>query len=260
MANHPLSKEKIEEMFDAFLEHADISYVMKKCGVAYGTAEKYIKWGDPVRGYEPFTHRVLLTEVTTETKRAMYGMDVESMRRLQLKTRRLLEVMLKVYTHRAKEMEKNPNLKLLGARTVKDLLLAMKYAADLDERLWISVTTTRKALREAKEARAAAIVDVKEAPPFVEPNMQDWTPIEVDRYRMSLEEGKNPEYPEWYNPDHVQAERPPKMLDGANPSRQIGVGVGLSAPWGSEPHPVKKSDSDLAFPDAPSEDGEKIPE
>ena len=54
-----ISLDKIDEMYDAYLDKQSVSFVMKKCSVSKGTARKYISVGDPNRGIDSFKTRYL---------------------------------------------------------------------------------------------------------------------------------------------------------------------------------------------------------
>jgi transposase len=57
MGNDKLTIEKVEEMFDTYVEHQSARQVSARCGVHYNTARKYIREGDQARGIEPFEQR-----------------------------------------------------------------------------------------------------------------------------------------------------------------------------------------------------------
>ena len=49
----PLTAQKYEELWAAWLQVQTIGHVQRTCGVAFGTVRRYVKEGDPSRGLEP---------------------------------------------------------------------------------------------------------------------------------------------------------------------------------------------------------------
>lgn len=52
-----ITQEKIDRMFDAYLEKQTAVHIVEKTGVHLNTAKKYINKGDPERGVAPFKER-----------------------------------------------------------------------------------------------------------------------------------------------------------------------------------------------------------
>ncbi|MEE9581125.1 MAG: hypothetical protein V3V74_07415 [Nitrosomonadaceae bacterium] len=82
MANM-ISIDKIDEMYDVYLERQSVAYLMSECSVSKGTARKYINSGDPGRGIESFKARYLAlsskkqkkSEKTFEDKAEIYRQE-----------------------------------------------------------------------------------------------------------------------------------------------------------------------------------------
>jgi hypothetical protein len=57
-ASHQLSKEKVDEMWEAYLEEQSATYVANQCGVNFRTARRYIREGDDTRNMPSFQDRL----------------------------------------------------------------------------------------------------------------------------------------------------------------------------------------------------------
>jgi len=53
-----ITQEKVDGMFDAYLEKQTAVHISEKMGVHLNTAKKYINKGDPERGVQPFKDRL----------------------------------------------------------------------------------------------------------------------------------------------------------------------------------------------------------
>lgn len=68
-----LTVEKYEEMWKAYCERQSVSHVAKACSVAYATARRYIRKGDPARSLQPFERRWKLAAHNSD-QRAVYDL------------------------------------------------------------------------------------------------------------------------------------------------------------------------------------------
>ncbi|MEE8323918.1 MAG: hypothetical protein V3R57_09880 [Candidatus Bathyarchaeia archaeon] len=67
MANR-IPQDKIDEMYDAFIEEQSIQHVMTKCKVSKNAARKYVNEGDPKRDIPSFKERYKAVSVKNQKK------------------------------------------------------------------------------------------------------------------------------------------------------------------------------------------------